>query len=97
MIREEFALMAKHVDFLSTLDGGSQEVVLTITVNDGQVVPVGDSGRPVNVAEMVDLVQRLPGYEGVTPADGDKFLAALHMAYSGSRFRATKPYEPPAA
>ena len=88
--------MAKRVDFLETIDGGGQRVVLTVTVANGRPAVVRGNRRLANVAEMVDLVQRIPGYRGVTPKDGDRFLEGLHLAFSGSRFRATEPYEPPA-
>jgi hypothetical protein len=85
--------MAKCVDFLSTMDDSSQEVYLIVTAENGRLAAVRGSLPPDYAAEMADLVLRLPGYENVTPADGDKFLEALHLAYSGSRVRATEPYE----
>jgi len=89
--------MAKRVDFFETIDGGGQHVVLTVEVRGGQLAVVAGDRRGFNAAEAVDLIQRIPGYQGVTPKDGDRFLEALHLAYSGSRWRATRPYEPPAA
>ena len=85
----------KRVDFLETIDGGGQRVVLTVTVANGQLAVLRGRRRLANVAEMVDLVSRLPGYRGVAPKDGDRFLEGLHLAYSGSRWRATRPYETP--
>lgn len=87
--------MAKRVDFLETIDGGGQRVVLTVTIVNGQLAVVAGDRRLANAAEMIDLVRRLPGYEDVTLENGDRFLEALHLAYSGSRIRATRPYESP--
>ena len=79
----------KKVDFLETTESG-QQVIATITVENGQVRTLSGSNH---LAESLRLAGGVTtnGRNNIQPADAG-FLEALHIAFSGSMLRATKPY-----
>jgi len=84
--------MAKYVDFLDRTLRDARGRLLTVTVEDGQLVIVRGGGR---LAERLGLARgvRLADGEVMQPEDGDAFLEALHHAFRGAVLRATEPYE----
>jgi len=86
--------MTKQVDFLETTPDG-QKVFLTVAIRGGRLVSVAGELKPGFATEMEDGVRLIPRFRDVSTNDGDRFLEALRFAYSGSRVRASEPYEAP--
>ena len=81
----------KQVDFLITTDTG-QDVAATVAVEDGKLRVL--SGDRVLVTRLrIRSGVYMGGDKTIMPKDPG-FLDALHVAFSGSRLRATEPYEP---
>ena len=79
----------QYVNFLQTQNDGSQQIIFTVALIDGQLEVIrGDQ----HYADALGIpTQPVYGEGGQTysPSDGLDYLKALRFAFSGSRLRAT--------
>jgi len=80
----------KQVDFLEITDTG-QDIVATVAVEEGKLRVLSGDRLMVTRLRLRSGVY-MGGGKTILPKDPE-FLDALHIAFSGSRLRATEPYE----